>query len=101
MIKCDVCDYQCCLPLEMKEHGKTHHSKETGRQEGNVPEKDKIPAFKCNLCDFASQSIDQIWNHKLDKHTGQAFNFNNLDASDRNFASALWQNKMLISWKKS
>ena len=93
IVRCGQCEYTCKLNVQLKQHMKkkhrtsktaTFHSNETGKQEGNVPEKDKIPAFKCNLCDFASQSIDQIWNHKLDKHTGQAFNFNNLDASDRN-----------------
>ena len=42
-----------------------------------------LSEYKCNFCEFVSSSIDQIWNHKLDKHTGQSFNFNNFDKNDR------------------
>ena len=42
------------------------------------------PKYKCNFCDYSSESLDQICNHKLDKHTGQSVNFNNMDKVDNN-----------------
>ena len=43
-------------------------------QEENQP-----PKYECNFCEFSAEIINDIWNHKLEKHTGQSLNFNNLD----------------------
>ena len=66
-IKCESCDYECKLNIQMKKHVKEKHS----------------PSYTCNLCDFSAEFIGEIWNHKLDKHAGDTFNFNNLDENAR------------------
>jgi hypothetical protein len=35
------------------------------------------------LCDFSASFVDQIWNHKLDQHTGEYFNVKTFDENER------------------
>ena len=37
------------------------------------------PQYKCNFCDHTTETIEQIWNHKLAKHTEQGLDLNNMD----------------------
>ena len=39
--------------------------------------------YKCNLCEFSASSVDNIWNHKLDNHTGEYFNVKTLNNNER------------------
>ena len=63
-IKCQACEYVCKLNIQMKKHLEKEHGENS-------------PSYKCNLCEFGADFIGEIWNHKLDSHAGDTFNFNN------------------------
>ena len=91
---CHQCDFKTETEGKLNDHMQTmHHSEEheneisiTEQSETGTPQQEKENApgsYKCNLCEFKSDCIDLIWNHKLDKHTGESFNFNKLDKDSR------------------
>jgi hypothetical protein len=55
----------------MKHHMKKEHAGVNGAK------------YKCNLCEFSASSVDSIWNHKLDNHTGEYFNVKTLNNNER------------------
>ena len=70
-IKCNTCSYKCNLNIKMKKHKEKHHTQK------------KTPHYPCNLCEFRSDHIEHMWNHKLDKHTGEYFNVRKFSKDER------------------
>ena len=68
----------------MRKHTEREHKDKLGYNTKKTVTEESNQKYKCNFCDYASDTIGQIWNHKLDKHTGQSFNFNNIDKVDKN-----------------
>ena len=62
----------------------TSHQPSEKEQFKKTVTEDSIPIYKSKFCEYGSESLDQIWNHKLDEHTGQSINFNNMDKVDTN-----------------
>ena len=77
--KCKQCVYTNKTDGNLKVHVQnTHAPIEVDPTQENA-EQENSSEYRCNFCEYVSGSIETIWNHKLDKHTGQSFNFNNLD----------------------
>ena len=71
-LRCTKCEYECNLNIQMKKHIKKIH---VGSE--------KEPNYFCNLCDFTTNFVDQLWNHKLEEHGDKYFNHNNFTENDR------------------
>ena len=80
---CNQCDYTTKKDGNLKVHIQRMHAPVEVEPQQENAEQRNISEYRCNFCEFVSSSIDSIWNHKLDKQTGQSFNFNNLDKDDR------------------
>ena len=63
--RCTQCDYICDLNIKMKKHIEKEHT--------NL-------RYKCSLCNLSANTVDEIWNHKLDNHVGKCTD----DKADRN-----------------
>ena len=83
-LKCEYCEYQGKYNIQMRKHTEKEHKDKLGSNTKKTVTEESNQKYKCKFCDYASDTIGQIWNHKLDKHTGQSFNFNNIDKVDKN-----------------
>ena len=83
-LKCEYCEYQGKCNIQMRKHTDKEHKDKLGSNTKKTVTEENNQKYKCKFCDYASDTIGQIWNHKLDKHTGQSFNFNNIDKVDKN-----------------
>ena len=72
------------IPTEQEAQADIRMTKDyVDTEEGSRKEDDNGHTYKCNLCEFRADSVDLIWKHKLDKHTGESFNFNKMDKNSR------------------
>ena len=57
-IQCDQCDYKCTLNIKLKKHKKRVHEDQD----------DKSQRFKCNMCDYTTDFVLYIWEHRQANH---------------------------------
>ena len=61
ILQCDQCDSKFILNIQLKKHLENKH-KETLK-------------YACNTCEYGSNFIAELWNHVLDVHPGDKFQF--------------------------
>ena len=63
-LPCDQCNYKCYLNIQLKKHKNAVH---------RVAEPDL--KYKCASCDFSSNHILHMWEHRTNNHPQQTPNF--------------------------